>query len=318
MSRKGRYTIGIDLGGTKLAAALVRHDGHILDFTKVPVDMKKEKSAKKTQDRVIETIAEIVMDFKERYPKQCSLSRFQGVGLASAGPLNVEQGTLIHPANFPGWKTVPLRRLVQKSIQRRGFKTEVHFQNDAIAAAYAEGWVGGARQLRSYALVTVGTGVGSGVILNGKPCQNKGAGSEFGHCLVDIRGLQRHPKNLKHFTVEGIASGTALIRRAREMGFQGSSVEELVLARSTKYQVLYDDMAWALAGLCYNLSIGFHLDAIFFSGGLIKIRDLYFPQTKERYKKMVREFNPLFLCPLSIAKTKNQAGFLGAAYLPYL
>lgn len=318
MSKKQTYTIGLDLGGTKLAAALLNQQGDILDFIKVPVDMKRENSPLKTQKRVIQLMADICLDFKNRFPKETASSCFRGVGLASAGPLNAEEGKLVHPVNYPGWKVVPIRDLVEKEIRARGFKTKVHFQHDGTAAALAEGWVGGGKGMKSYAVVTIGTGVGSGVIFQGRPCQTKGMGSEYGHTIVDFKGLQKNPDRLHLHTVEGVASGTGLLRRAKEMGFQGHSVEELVNTKDEKYKALYDDMAWALACLCYDLSIGYNLEKIFLSGGLIKIKGLYMAQLKKHYQKLIRQMNPAFECKIDIAKTKNQAGVLGAGYLPYL
>ena len=312
-----KYTIGFDLGGTKLAAALVNENGKVISFTKVPVNMKGAGSAAQAQKMVIQLIADVARDFKNRFPAECSPTLLHGIGLASAGPMNVEKGLLINPANYPGWKTFPLLKKVSEKIKTTGIKAKVHFQNDAIAAAMAEGWVGGAKKMTTYAVVTIGTGIGTGLIVNGKPCQTKGAGSEFGHLLVDLTSLKNHSQQLTHYTVEGIASGTALIRRAKQMGFKGNSVEELVLEKSSKYQVLFDDMAWALAMLCFNLSVGFNVDGIFFSGGLIKIEDRFYDQTCSHYKKLIRQFNPVFETKLSIAKTKNQAGVLGAAFLPW-
>lgn len=318
MAKKVTYTIGLDLGGTKLAAALLRNDGHILDSTKVPVELTREKSAKLTQKRVIELMSSLVLDFKNRFPKQCASSCFRGVGLASAGPLNTETGYILQAANLPGWKMVPIRDMLQKDLGAQKFKTKVFFQNDAIAAALAEGWIGGAKKMQTYAMITVGTGIGSGVIFNGQPCHSKGMGSEFGHLLVDYRSLQEDPDKLSHYTVEGIASGTGLIRRAHNMGFNGTSVEELVEGDTQKYKPLFEDMAWALSCLCYDLSIGFNVEKIFISGGLIKIKELYFPQMKKHYQNLIRQRNPDFECKIEIARTKNLAGVLGAGYLPYL
>lgn len=316
--KKATYTIGLDLGGTKLAAALLNNKGEMLDFIKVPVDMKREGSAAKTQQRIIALMADIAIDFKNRFPKETSGSSFKGIGLASAGPLNTDEGKLIYPVNYPGWKIVPIRDLLQKEVIKRGFKTKVSFQHDATAAALAEGWVGGAKGMASFAIVTIGTGVGTGLIFNGRPAQSRGMGSEYGHTIVDIRGLQAHPDKVHHNTVEGIASGTALLRRAKSMGFQGNSVEELIAISDDKYKVLYKDMAWALAGLCYNLSIGYNLEKIFLSGGLIKIKDLYFKDLKAHYKSFIHQVNPAFECKIEVAKTKNHAGVIGAGYLPYL
>ncbi|MGZ3770387.1 MAG: ROK family protein [Bdellovibrio sp.] len=316
--KKSTYTIGFDLGGTKLAAALLNNDGEMIDFIKVPVDMKRENSASLTQKRVINLIADIALDFKNRFPKQITGKHFLGIGLASAGPLNAAEGKLIYPVNYPGWKIVPIRNLVEKEIRSRGFKTNVYFQHDATAAALAEGWVGGGKGMESYAVVTVGTGVGTGVIFNGFPVQSRGMGSEYGHTVVDFKKLQEGRTNLHECTVEGVASGTGLLRRAKELGFSGSSVEELVELKDQKYEILFKEMSWALACLCYNLSIGYNLEKIFLSGGLIKIKNLFFSDLKSHYKKTLQQMNPAFECKIEIAKTKNHAGVLGAGYLPYL
>lgn len=318
---KKSFSIGLDLGGTKLAGALLDQNGKMIDFIKIPVEMKKDGSAAKTQKRVIGLMNDICHDFKRRFPNELDKKYFKGVGLASAGPLDTEKGLLINPINFPGWKTVAIRDLLQKSLSTSGLKTNVTFQNDAIAAALAEGWIGGAKSFESFAIVTVGTGIGSGVIFNGRPCHSKGMGSEFGHLVCDMQSLMKNPKDLKKYTVEGIASGTALLRRAKEMGFTGESVEELVKsykAGEKRFQVLFDEMAFALAIICYDLSIGFHLDGIFVSGGLIKIKELYFEEMKKHYNTLITEFNPKFKTKISIAKTGNHAGVIGAGYLPYL
>lgn len=319
--KKNTFTIGLDLGGTKLASALLDHNGEMIDFIKVPVEMNKEGSPLKTQKRVISLMADICHDFKKRYPKETDGKFFKGVGLASAGPLDTEKGLLVNPINFPGWKKVAIRDDLKNELQKQKIKTSVSFQNDAIAAALAEGWIGGAKSMETYAVVTIGTGIGTGVIFNGKPCHSKGMGSEFGHLIADMNAVMKNSKDLKKHTVEGIASGTGLLRRAKELGFSGESVEELVLAYRSgrkEYQVLFDEMAFAIAVLCYNLSIGFHLDGIFLSGGLIKIKDLYLENLKDNYNNLITTFNPGFKTKITPAKTGNHAGVIGAGYLPYL
>jgi glucokinase len=143
-------------------------------------------------------------------------------------------------------------------------------------------------------------------------------GSECGHFVVDVPGLKANPDKVHHYTVEGLSSGTGLLRRAKEMGFQGKSVEELVETGDPKYDVLFADMAFALAVLCHNLSIAFNLEKIFISGGLIKIKDLFFKDLKANYSRTVRQINTDLECKIEIAKTKNNAGVLGAGYLPHL
>ncbi len=318
---KNSFTIGLDLGGTKLAGALLNQKGELIDSIKFPVEMSKDSTPLKTQKRIISLMTDICHDFKKRFPQECDKKHFRGVGLASAGPLDTLKGQLINPVNFPGWKTVAIKDLLFDSLLKSKMKTSVSFQNDAIAAALAEGWIGGAQNKQSYAVVTVGTGIGTGVIFNSRPCHSNGMGSEFGHIIADMNSLMKNPKDLKKYTIEGIASGTALLRRGKALGFTGESVEELVHDYKTgekKYQILFDEMAFALAIICYDLSIGFHLEGIFISGGLIKIKDLYFDNMKKHYSTLINEFNPQFKTTIQLAKTQNQAGVIGAGYLPYL
>ncbi len=317
---KKSFSIGIDLGGTKLAAGLVNADGEIIEYVKIPTDMNQDKSPKSSQKRLISLMTDITVDIKRRFPKECNGRHFKGVGLASAGPLNVDSGSLINPVNFKGWKTVPIRNLFLDSLVKADFKTPIIFQNDAIASAYAEGWTGHAKTKKSYAVITVGTGIGTGVIFNNGPCQTNGMGSEFGHMLVDINRLRGTKEHYASMTVEGIASGVGLMRRSTAQGFNYNSVEELVLAHKqdgNKHEDLFSDMSTALAMLCFNLSIGFNLEGIYISGGLIKIKDLFLKNMKSDYNRLIKEFNPAYKSTIDIAKTKNFAGVIGAAYLPY-
>ena len=315
-----KFTVGLDLGGTKLAGALVNSNGEILSFHKASILHLKTSSPKTQQRQIIELMTSMILNFKKEFPKSFQTTHFAGVGLASAGPMNVEKGCLLNPSNFPGWKTAPLQKELTDNLKKHRINFPVAFQNDAIAAALAEGWIGGAQKLKSYAVVTIGTGIGSGVIFQGQPLQTNGMGSEFGHLILQNNMIQK-TGDLKNYTVEGVASGTGILKRAKARGFEGSSIEELVQSIENgqkKYQVHFDDAADALAALCYNLSIGFNLEKILFSGGLIKVKSLYYERMKKKYLTLVNEMNPYFRCPIQVAKCLNQAGVLGAAYLPYL
>lgn len=308
------YSIGLDLGGTKLACALVDESGQILAFQKESILALKD-DPKAGPQKIVNVMGEMVAGMKNRFPECFKKSVFRGVGLASAGPLNVDLGEITHAANFPGWKRVKILSLVESEMRNRKICDRVDFQNDAIAASRAEGWIGGAQGLKSFAVVTIGTGIGTGVIFRDHPLQDRGMGSELGHLILNSVHI-KDPRDLDHHTVEGIASGTGILRRARtELGLDVTSVEELV--DLPEAQPLFDDAADALAALCYNLSIGFNLEKILFSGGLIKVRHLYWNRLKARYKALITEFNPEFACPLVVAKALNQAGVIGAARLPY-
>lgn len=318
-----KYSIGIDLGGTKLAIALVQSDGKIVAFRQQSiVDIKKNNLARTGQEKIITLMIKLISDLRSSFPKPFSKKHFCGVGLACAGPLNVETGCLTNPINFPGWKTVPIQKMLVRALAQTGLPAKVFFQNDAIAAALAEGWIGRAKNLTSYAVITVGTGIGTGIIFQGRPVQTHGMGSEFGHLIAENQNIHNPNTELHEYTIEGIASGTGILRRARKLGYQGPSLEELVHdleqdldINSSKHQVLFDDAADTLAALCYNLSIGFNLEKILFSGGLIKIRSLYFERMKLHYRHLIEAMNPAFKAPIQVAKCSNFAGVIGAASL---
>lgn len=316
---KASFTVGLDLGGTKLATALVDNKGRIIEYNKYPLNLSSEVTVKTSQKKVSELLYNSCADYKRRYPVETSKKYFKGIGIASAGPLNVNTGELINPANFRGWKRYKIVNILKTNLQKINWSPDLFFQNDAMSAAFAEKWIGSAYNCKSFAVITVGTGIGTGVIVNGQPCQTDGMGSEWGHILVNLPAYKLVQNKISNYTVEGLASGTALVSRAGEKGFKVNSVEELILQIKTHPHLmsLFDDMAWALASLCYNLSLGFNLEKIVFSGGLIKVKELFLNQTIATYSKMIREKNPIFQTKLIVAKAGNKAGVLGAAYLPH-
>lgn len=307
-------TIGLDLGGTKLASALVDAKGKVLKYRREPARFDHSggdaaKSIRAVISQLGETVEAHYIDAK---------GKVRGVGLASAGPLHVERGELINPTNFPGFGKVKIISLLEKELKKRKIRTKVYFQNDAMAAALGEGWVGGAKGLETYCVITVGTGIGSGLIYRGRPAQFAGMGGEWGLSIVQFNAAAA---GNPHFgTVEGFASGTGIKRRAREAGFPGTHMEELVAAiRSGKeeYRVFFQDAALALASLCYNLSLGFHVEKILFSGGMIAIKDLFFNDVLKFYREFV-SVRPGFATKLAVARLGDKAGVIGAARLPWL
>lgn len=333
-SRTGKhqkYTVGIDLGGTKVLAALVDPHGNILKQSRrptVPPWLAEQDPSKGSHvlsaTEIKKHIAYVIFamaDAAVEVMSDIKKDECVGIGLASAGPMNIEKGTLEYPSNFKGWKIVPIVELLEKELRVRGVRSAVHFQNDAIASALGEGWIGRARNCHTYAVVTVGTGIGSGVIFNGKPAQSGGMGSEWGHVLVNIPGIKEDPDSFAERSVEGIASGTGLIRRARARGFKGNTTADLAEAARTGNKVaqeLFSDCSEALASLIYSLSLGFHPQKFVVSGGMLKIRELYLPRAITLYRELINRKNPNFRAPVEIAQLGTEAGVIGAAYLPYL
>lgn len=322
---KQTYTVGIDLGGTKVAAALVDGAGRIVKESRratVPPGMALEnpgpKDVRKHVDYVVKAMAEAAIECAEALPAKTKLA---GVGLASAGPMDIDEGTLIHPSNFKGWKKVPLVSLLTKELRSNGLKTEVHFQNDAIAAALGEGWTGVAKGADTYAVITVGTGIGTGVIFNGRPAQSRGMGSEWGHTIALAPGFMKDPMSFREREVEGLASGTGLANRARAMNLPFENAAAIAAAASEGNEdakKLFETASEALAGLFYTLSLGFHPEVFAVSGGMLAIKDHFLPQAIQLYRIAMKVNNPAFLTPIRIAKLGTKAGVIGAARLPRL
>jgi glucokinase len=335
---KLKYSIGIDLGGTKVAVALVNSKGQILTETHIPTvppslagqDPKlqglervkaKSQDIKKHIAYVIETMADAVLLVNGQMRlRGISPKDLLGIGLASAGPMNVEEGVLEYPANFNGWKVVPLVQLLQDALAGRGLKAKISFQNDAIAAALAEGWIGRAKDCSTYAMITVGTGIGTGVILNGKPAQSRGMGSEWGHMIVAAPGFGADRLSYYERSVEGLASGTGIFRQAKARGFKGKGSAELARAAGEGDPLaleLFNGASEALAALFYSLSLGYHPEKFVVSGGMLAIREHFLPQAISMYREAMRAKNRRFLAPVQVASLGTKAGVIGAARLPF-
>lgn len=329
------FTIGIDLGGTKVAAALVDRSGRPLSEVRKPtvpptlhgLDPRRITLPPAPQEvrahirYVVNSMADAVIEAAGDSRVFAKANDLLGIGLASAGPMNLLKGTLENPSNFIGWKKVPLVALLETELAKRGFNVKVSFQNDAMAAALGEGWTGRARDCTTYVMITLGTGIGTGVIFNGQPAQSHGMGSEWGHLLANGVGLTAHPETFYERSVEGLASGTGLIRRAKARGFEGDSAADLAVAARKGDRLALEIFAGAsegLATLFYSLSLGFHPEKFVVTGGLLPIRDLFLPQAIELYRIVMKKKNPLFLAPVQISKLGNRAGVIGAARLPRL
>ena len=326
MKSKKLLTLGIDLGGTKIATGLVNASGKLLAEDRRPTKAANhaELEAKDQIRFLIDSMADSVLEIVQSRPGKTLKAKSQGifgVGLAAAGPLDVEKGLLVNPANFGNWTLVPIVKLLTAALKKRGLNFKISFQNDAIAAALGEGWVGVSKKCISHAMITLGTGVGTGVILNGKPSQSRGMGSEWGHMIVEHVEAAKNPNDFFPATVEGMASGTGMFQRAQRKGFKGKSMEELANMAQIGDPIakeIFNRASQALAALFYNLSIGYHLDKFAVTGGLLPIQDLFVPQAIEQYKRMMETTFPEFLAPVVLSQLGNKAGVIGAARLPYL
>ncbi|HEY1677489.1 MAG TPA: ROK family protein [Candidatus Sulfotelmatobacter sp.] len=188
--------LGVDIGGTKVAVGIVDRDGRILAQGRKP--MVTNGSAEVGLEAVTAAIDSMM-----------SQGPVQGIGICAPGPLDPKTGVVLNPPNVPCWRNFPLAQ----NISAR-YNVAVKVDNDANAAALAETRWGAARGYRYVFYATIGTGIGSGIVLDGKIYHgNTGSAGEGGHVSIDYRGPVCACG--KRGCIEVLASGTAIGARAR-------------------------------------------------------------------------------------------------------
>ncbi|NTU96396.1 MAG: ROK family protein [Chlorobiaceae bacterium] len=183
-----RWAIGIDLGGTAIKAAVVGEDTGLLKHITVPT----HKSA--GPGGIILQLASIIADLYQSASVALDPADCAGVGLGAPGAVDPEKGLLSYPPNLPGWGIVSLRDELRSCLQgKERLSIPVLIDNDANAAAYGEAVYGAGRSFRDFLMVTLGTGVGGGIILNRKLYRGaNGTAGEIGFMIIDFEGAGVH------------------------------------------------------------------------------------------------------------------------------
>lgn len=196
---EGKLLVGVDVGGTKVAAGLVNANGEILSSIRVP--MVSSSTAEEGLQAVSTAISAVIGEAAEPV---------KGIGICAPGPLDPKTGVILNPPNLPCWRNYPLAETVQKQHQ-----VPVKVDNDANAAALAEARWGAARGSKIVFYATIGTGIGTGIVIDGSIYHGRtGSAGEGGHVSIDYRGpICRCGKR---GCIEVLASGTAITNRARE------------------------------------------------------------------------------------------------------
>ena len=197
-----KFALGVDIGGTKVAAGLVGTEGTILFQTRVA--MAAHGSATEGFGAVQSAIEAV---FAARPEARTSLT---GIGICAPGPLDPATGVILNPPNVPCWRNFPLAAEVQRVF---GFSARV--DNDGNAAGLAEAIWGAGVGYRNVFYATLGTGIGTGIVFDEKIYHGRtGSAAEGGHVTIDYRGPQCGCG--KRGCVEALCSGPAIARRARE------------------------------------------------------------------------------------------------------
>ena len=198
MSKKIKYAIGIDLGATAIKIGVVSQSGEILK--QVTVDTNAEKGPKKVIYNIKMGIYTLLTGTKFNY---------KGIGIGCPGIVDPDKGTVENPPNIPGWEKINLGRIISKE-----FSKNVFLDNDANAAAIGELVFGSGRQINSFIMVTLGTGVGGGIVIDRKVYHGEyGAAGEIGHITIDYKGAKCNCGSIG--CIEAYAGNRYLIERVK-------------------------------------------------------------------------------------------------------
>jgi glucokinase len=308
-----KVALAFDLGGTELRAALVSDEGSILSFSVVPTRAAEGPAAVIQQIELL--AAAVLAETPDLFPV--------GIGIGAPGPLDPEAGIVIAPPTLAGWYEVPLADILSSR-----FQLPVRLENDANAAALGEWRYGAGRGARSMVFATVSTGIGGGVIADGRTLHGRrGLAAEIGHMTITSEGERCFCGAIGCF--EAVASGTALGRRAtaRTRQSDGSMLRKLSVDAEVTGRHVVDAArngdALALELLSAEarwLGIGFtnllHLyspDILVMGGGISHgfdlLHDTITATVRDRAMPAYRDV------PIVPAQLGRHAGLIGAASL---
>ena len=307
------YFVGVDLGGTSIKAGLVDENAVVKTSFSVPTGQGAEAVVKNLIDAAERAIAQAEVDRKD----------VVGIGIGSPGPMSHKLGMVINPGNLPGMKNVLVREMVSRATG-----LPVTLENDANAAAWGEFWAGAGKGATDFVMFTLGTGVGGGIITDGKLLRGYYEnGGELGHMIVQPGG--RRCSCGQPGCLEAYSSAYFLARRAEEFIAEGRAsslkaivdrgeqiMAEQVVAASKQGDELakqvWDEACYYLAVACVNLQHATNPQRIVLAGGLIAAGDYLIEPIRRHFKeltwKLLDDYPQILFATLG-----NDAGFIGAA-----
>lgn len=298
------YSIGVDLGGTNLRAAAIDAGGNILD------KLSGTTALKAGRDAVLDDMIRSIRGLQAaRGPEPLA-----GVGIGVPGFIEIEKGLIVGSNNLPEFDNFPVRDEIEKRLG-----TKVILENDANAAALGEKWMGAGREVNDLVMLTLGTGIGGGVICGGRVLHGfVGMAGELGHMTVVPNG---NPCGCGNYgCLEKHASATAIVSMARLLSLgdnlSSEDVYKLAIAGDQRAKMIFRTMGTSLGIALATLINIFNYPLYLLSGGVlaawdqfapamiaeIKLRSFTFRNTKTRIEK---------------AMLGNEAGLYGAAALPF-
>lgn len=298
--------LALDIGGTKLAAGVVDGEGSVRSFLVVPSEA--ERGPDPTLDRLFE------LGRRAAEESGVSWADILAVGIGCGGPLDAERGVLVAPPHLPGWRDVPVGPLAAREFER-----PVTLENDATAAAAGEHRWGAGAGTRNMVYLTISTGVGGGVVIDGRLYRGaRGNGGELGHVTVDWRGRPCRGCG-RRGCLEAYVSGTSIAERARELGLALATAEEVATAARAREPIatrVWDETVEALAcGLTSIVNL-FEPELVVIGGGVSRSGEQLLGPVRELVRSSAMrpagESVEIVASPLG-----DRVGVVGAAAIVY-
>ena len=298
------YSIGVDLGGTNLRAAAVTSDGQVLRRIGGHTDLKAGR------DAVIGDIVESIQELK----KDCGVDRLVGVGIGVPGFILIREGVIVGSNNLPEFDRYPVRDEIEKRLG-----TSVILENDANAAALGEKWVGAGKDVDDLVLMTLGTGIGGGIVSGGRVLHGAvGMAGELGHMTVIPNGNPCGCGN--RGCLEKHASATAIAGMARLLqlgeGLTGKQVHDMAAAGDARALAVFQAMGEALGIAIATMVNIFNFPLYLLSGGPLGSWDLFAPHMFREVQQRSFTYRNT-TTRIEKAVLGSEAGLIGAAYLPF-
>jgi glucokinase len=299
------YSIGVDLGGTNLRVAAIDSQGQVLRRVSLPACYDAGP------ERVVDSLVVSVKQLRA----QMSDDGLRGVGIGVPGFIDIEAGVVMGSSNLPGFQGFPVRDEIQQHLG-----IPIILENDANAAALGEMWMGAGKNVQDLILLTLGTGIGGGIVMDGKVLHGShGMAGEFGHMTVFPDGNPCGCGNTG--CLEKHASATAVAAMGRMMHFgqeitSAEQVYDLALQGNERAKQVFESMGRALGIAFANLINVFNFPLHLISGGPLPAWDFFAPTMFVEVHK--RSF--IFArtgTRIEKALLGGDAGLYGAAYLPF-
>ncbi len=314
------YFLGVDVGGTKVAAGLVNSAGEITHQTRTPMVATDAMAGLAAVISAIDSVrASANLDSTTHSP-------ISGIGICAPGPLNPHSGVVVNPPNLPGWRNFPLASEISKA-----YGLPVRVDNDGNAAALAEALWGAGRGYKNVFCATIGTGIGTGIVFDRRIYHGRtGAAAEGGHNTIDYRGPRCGCGKLG--CIEALASGPAIARRASEQIAAGRHSAILEYAHGDYHHItsemvgraylagdplakeLLEETAEFLAIWLGNIVDLLEPDVIIIGGGAATMLQPFFEEIRNRLPRWCVNSRCLEI-PLVTAHYGADAGIAGGAAL---